>query len=183
MENVIIRELARRQIDIYNYHDARSFDDLARCAGEQFVSLGIGRERAGKVGKLISDAYRLADCAESASKTSRVMEDREYGEVAMRLREAALLVGVDTKVADCQARWWKCFRHKNLVGGIRFVFRQHFVGYSPSQITASLLASRNLVLVGLSHKRRDYDGQIRFAEQYWRAISVGSYVGRIPYLG
>jgi hypothetical protein len=182
--NVDIHQLATWQVEIYWFHDAERFDELAVSASHIFVALGHSNTTAKIIGRCISYAYQLADQAETAFKAGDPSEERgRYRQAGEILRKAGSLIDLPPGVAESQVNWWHRYRHKKKFAVTLYIFLQHIQCIRPCGIFFLPIITIAMLRIGRAHDRRDRASAIAAARRYW-SLLLRAYADRlVPYLG
>lgn len=70
----LVKKLSELQSDIYWFHDAKRFDDLAEAASILFQKLGFNEKTSNYAGVFISDAYKVSDVAEEYANKNNMLD-------------------------------------------------------------------------------------------------------------
>lgn len=183
MNTALASNLGALQARIYWLHDAEEFDKLADVASKIYENLGHEQEQAKIAGRLISEAYQLADKAESALKAGSIAEEMQfYTKAKEKLVQAEALLDFLTSTAEHQVKWWMYFRHKKVFLVIRHLFYQHFKPLSLTGFLTAIRLTYYLLWVGIGHNKRDFEMTKKNGEKYWMLLLKTNTKG-YPFLG
>ena len=181
-ENLAIT-LGELQAQIYWLHDGEKFTELALAAAHIYMKLGYGEKQAETAGKLISEAYQLADEADLAYKAGDCNKEMQfYDRVKDKLTEVETTLGYQTSIAIHQMRWWLHFRHKQKLQIIRHLFLQHFKAVGLINLVTAIKLTYFLMEIGRVHKERDLETTKENAIGYWQELLKTKPL-QYPYLG
>lgn len=177
---VILGEL---QAQIYWLHDALEFTELATAAANIYTKLGYSQQQSATAGKLISEAYQLADDADRAYQAGDY--DREiqfYYEAKDKLIQVENTLNYPNSIALHQMQWWRQFRHKQKLQIILHLFLQHLKAVGFVHLLTAIKLTYFLMEIGRVHKQRDLETTKRNAIKYWEEI-LKTKPQQYPYLG
>jgi hypothetical protein len=181
-ENLAVT-LGELQAEIYWLHDAEKFTELALAAANIYQELGYSEKIAETAGKLISEAYQLADDADLAYQAGDHNREMQfYDRVKEKLTEVETILGYQNPVAIHQMQWWRHFRHKEKLQIIRHLFLQHLKAVGWINLVTAIKLTYFLMEIGRVHKRRDLETTKYNAIQYWREL-LKNKPSQYPYLG
>lgn len=183
MNTALASNLGALQAQIYWLHDAENFDELAFVVSKIYEILGHNKERAEIAGRLISEAYQLADKAESASKAGEIAKEMQfYSQAKEKLRQAESSLGFLVSTAEHQVKWWMYFRHKNMLLVVIHLFCQHFKPLGLKDCLAAIPLTYYLIQVGIGHNKRDLEMTRKGSTSYWMLLLNTNSRG-YPFLG
>ncbi|HEY9299350.1 MAG TPA: hypothetical protein VIQ31_23915 [Phormidium sp.] len=105
--------LGELQTQIYWLHDALKFTELATAAANIYTKLGYNQQQSATAGKLISEAYQLADDADNAYQAGDYDQEMQfYHEAKDKLIQVENTLNYQISIAVHQMQWWRHFRHK-----------------------------------------------------------------------
>ncbi len=156
--------LGRTYWEILHQHDQKDWNGQGEAIKRQLQAL-FGRAPPEVVAHVVR-AYQLADEAETHQQNERKTEENQaYHQAGVELSEAIKKMGGNPKAGEKQARWWKDFRHKNLIRGTYHLFahqRQSLGGSS-----RALKATYFLLQAGRAHRKRDKTGETKAYAKFW----------------
>lgn len=181
-ENLAVT-LGELQAEIYWLHDAEKFTELALASANIYKKLGYSEKQAETAGKLISEAYQLADDADLAYKSDdRNREMQLYYQAKDKLTQVEATLGYQTSIAKHQIQWWLHFRHKQKLKIIRHLFLQHLKAVGWINLVTAIKLTYFLMEIGRVHKERDLEITKDNAIQYWEEL-LKTKPSQYPYLG
>lgn len=181
-ENLAVT-LGELQAEIYWLHDAEKFTELALAAANIYQKLGYSEKQAETAGKLISEAYQLADDADVAYQAGNYNREMQfYDEAKYKLIEVETTLGYQTSIAKHQIQWWLHFRHKQKLQIIRHIFLQHLKAVGWINLVTAIKLTYFLMEIGRVHKERDLEITKDNAIQYWEEL-LKTKPSQYPYLG
>lgn len=175
--------LGELQAQIYWLHDAEKFTELATAAANIYTKLGYSQQQSATAGKLISEAYQLADDADRAYKAGDC--DREmqfYYQVKDKLAEVETTLNYQNSIAIHQMQWWRYFRHKQKLQIILHLFLQHLKAVGFVHLFTAIKLTYFLMEIGRVHKQRDLETTKHNAIKYWEEL-LKTQPQQYPYLG
>ena len=181
-ENLAVM-LGELQAQIYWLHDAEEFTELANAAADIYTKLGYVQEQSETAGKLISEAYQLADDADLANQAGDY--DREmqfYDQVKDKLIAVETILNYQNSIAIHQMQWWLHFRHKQKLQIIIHLFLQHFKAVGFIHLFTAIKLTYYIVEIGRVHKQRDIETTRHNAIKYWVEL-LETKPSQYPYLG
>lgn len=177
---VILGEL---QAQIYWLHDAEKFTELATAAANIYTKLGYSQQQSAIAGKLISEAYQLADDADRAYQTGDYDKETQfYHEAKDKLIKVENTLNYQNSIAVHQMQWWRNFRHKQKFKIIIHLFLQHLKAVGVVHFFTAIKLTYFLMEIGRVHKQRDLETTKHNAIKYWEEI-LKSKPQQYPYLG
>ncbi len=181
-ENLAVT-LGELQAQIYWLHDAEKFPELAYSAAKLYKKLGYSQKQAETAGKLISEAYQLADEADEAYQAGNPNREMQfYDEVKNKLTEVETTLGYKICVARHQMQWWRHFRHKQKPQILLHLFLQHFKAVGLINLVTAIKLTYFLMEIVRVHKQRDLETTKHNAMQYWQEL-LKTKPSQYPYLG
>lgn len=175
--------LGELQAEIYWLHDAEKFTELALAAASIYKKLGYSEKQAETAGKLISEAYQLADDADLAYKSDdRNREMQFYDRAKDKLTEVETTLGYQTSIARHQIQWWLHFRHKQKLQILLHLFLQHFKAVGLINLVTAIKLTYYLMEIGRVHKERNLEITRNNAIQYWEELLKTKPL-QYPYIG
>ena len=181
-ENLAVT-LGELQAQIYWLHDAEEFTQLASVAANIYKRLGYSEKQAETAGKLISEAYRLADDADLAYQAGDPNKEMQfYDRVKDKLAEAETTLGYQASIARHQMHWWLHFRHKQKLQILRHLFLQHFKSVGLMNLVTAIKLTYFLMEIGRVHKQRDLETTKQNTIRYWQEL-LKTKPSQYPYLG
>ena len=181
-ENLAVT-LGELQAQIYWLHDAEKFTELGITAANIYTKLGYSQQQSATAGKLISEAYQLADEADNACQAGD--DDREmqfYYQVKDKLIGVENTLNYQTSIALHQMQWWRYFRHKQKLQIILHLFLQHLKAVRFVHFFTAIKLTYFLMEIGRVHKQRDRETTNRNAIKYWEEL-LKIKPQQYPYLG
>ena len=153
MNESLAATLGELQAQIYWLHDAEEFAELASAATTIYRKLGYTQQQAETAGKLISEAYQLADDAANAQKvTDSDKEMQFYQQAKNKLTEVETILGYQTSIAIHQIKWWMYFCHKQKLKILLRLFLQHFKEVGLINLVTAIKLTYFLMEIGRVHK-------------------------------
>ncbi|HEY9848608.1 MAG TPA: hypothetical protein V6D28_04055 [Leptolyngbyaceae cyanobacterium] len=177
---IILGEL---QAQIYWLHDAEEFIELATAAANIYLKLGYSQQQSATAGKLIGEAYQLADDANLAYKAGDF--DREmqfYYKVKDKLVQVENTLNYQNSIAIHQMQWWRYFRHKQKVQIMLHLFLQNLKAIGFIRFLTAIKLTYFLMEIGRVHKQRDLETTKHNAIKYWSEL-LKTKLQQYPYLG
>lgn len=179
----MINKLATSQIEIYWKHDSGDFIAVSELAKNIYVTLGFNEEISREAGDYISDAYRLADTAELARREgNKKIECETYIKACEKLVRTENALGYYISTAENQVKWWRYFRHRNILFAFINLFIQHAKPLGVKRFHIALFMTIILTKVGLAHNKRNKTLAVYEAEKYWKLMIKEGTRG-CPYIG
>ncbi|MGB8686523.1 MAG: hypothetical protein WCD53_04195 [Microcoleus sp.] len=177
---VILGEL---QAQIYWLHDAEEFTELATAAATIYIKLGYSQPQSEIAGKLISEAYQLADDADLAYTAGDYNREMQfYYEVKDKLTQVEITLNYQNSIAIHQMQWWRYFRHKQKLEIIRHLFLQQLKALGFVHFLTAIKLTYFLMEIGRVHKQRDIETTQHNAIKYWEEL-LKTKPQQYPYLG
>ncbi|OKH39755.1 hypothetical protein NIES2119_05775 [[Phormidium ambiguum] IAM M-71] len=177
---VILGEL---QAQIYWLHDAEKFTELATAAANIYTKLGYSQQQSVTAGKLISEAYQLADDADRAYQAGDYEQEMQfYYQVKDKLAEVETTLNYQNSIAIHQMQWWRHFRHKQKLQIILHLFLQHLKAVGFIHLFTAIKLTYFLMEIGRVHKQRDLETTKQNAIKYWEEL-LKIQPQQYPYLG
>jgi hypothetical protein len=181
-ENLAVT-LGELQAQIYWLHDAEKFPELAYSAALIYKKLGYSEKLAETAGKLISEAYQLADEADLAYQAGNPNREMQfYDEVKNKLTEVETTLGYQIHIALHQMKWWRHFRHQQKLSILLHVFLQHLKTVGLIHLVSAIKLTYFLMEIIRVHKQRDLETTKHNARQYWQEL-LKTQPPQYPYLG
>ncbi|MBD2130102.1 hypothetical protein NDI39_31340 [Microcoleus sp. ZQ-A2] len=181
-ENLAVT-LGELQAQIYWLHDAEKFPELAEKAANIYKKLGYSEKQAETAGRLISEAYQLADEADEAYQAGDPNREMQfYDEVKNKLTEVETTLGYQIRIALHQMQWWRHFRHKQKRQILLHLFLQHFKAVGLINLVTAVKLTYFLMEIGRVHKQRDLETTKHNARKYWQEL-LKTKPSQYPYLG
>lgn len=175
--------LGELQAQIYWLHDAEKFAELATAAASIYLKLGYSQQQSATAGKLISEAYQLADDADDADQAGDCEREMEfYYQVKDKLTEVEHTLNYQNRIAIHQMQWWRYFRHKQKLQIIINLFLQHLKAVGVIHLFTALKLTYFLMEIGRVHKQRDWETTKHNAIRYWAEL-LKTKPPQYPYLG
>jgi hypothetical protein len=175
--------LGELQAQIYWLHDAEEFTELATAAATIYIKLGYNKQQSEIAGKLISEAYQLADDADLAYHAGDYHREMQfYDEVKDKLTEVEITLNYQNSIAIHQMQWWQNFRHKNKFKIILNLFLQHLKAVGYVHFLTAIKLTYFLMEIGRVHKQRDRETTKHNAIKYWEEL-LKTKPQQYPYLG
>jgi len=157
---VILGEI---QTQIYWLHDAQKFTELATAAANIYTQLGYSQQQSETAGKLISEAYQLADDADRAYQAGDY--DKElpfYHEAKDKLIQVENTLNYPNSIAIHQVQWWRYFRHKQKLQIIIHLFLQHLKAVGFVHLFTAIKLT--YFLMEISSRTKENDTVLSFVE-------------------
>lgn len=175
--------LGELQAQIYWLHDAEEFTELANAAATIYIKLGYSQQQSEIAGKLISEAYQLADDADLAYKAGDSNREMQfYYKVKDKLTEVEITLNYQNSIAIHQMQWWRNFRHKHKLEIIRHLFLQQLKAVGVVHFLTAIKLTYFLMEIGRVHKQRDIETTKYNAIKYWEEL-LKTKPQQYPYLG
>ncbi|HLP90355.1 MAG TPA: hypothetical protein VK184_17435 [Nostocaceae cyanobacterium] len=183
MNENLASKLGEIQAQIYWLHDAEKFAELASAATAIYIHLGYSQEQAETAGKLISEAYQLADDADLADKAGNYDQEMQfYHQAKNKLMQAEMILFYQKSIANHQIKWWMYFRHRKKIRIILNLFLQHFKAVGFIHLITAIKLTYFIYEILRVHKQRDFETTKNNAIQYWIELLKIKPL-QYPYLG
>ncbi|MEH2424506.1 MAG: hypothetical protein V7K48_27435 [Nostoc sp.] len=183
MNETLAATLWKLQAQIYWLHDAEEFTELASAAATIYMKLGYTQQQAETAGKLITEAYQLADDAVNAQKISDFDKEMQfYHQVKDKLTQVETILGYQTSIAIHQMKWWMYFRHRQKLQVIIHLFLQHLKAVGLINLLTTIKLTYFLIEIGRVHKSRDTETTKHNTIRYWTEL-LKIKPPQYPYLG
>ncbi|MGF2040275.1 MAG: hypothetical protein RMZ43_034085 [Nostoc sp. CmiVER01] len=183
MNESLAATLGELQAQIYWLHDAEEFTELASAAATIYMKLDYTQQQAETAGKLISEAYQLADDAANAQKADDFDKEIQfYHQIKNKLIQVETILGYQTSIAIHQMKWWMYFRHRQKLQILLHLFLQHFKAVGLINFLTALKLTYFLMEIGRVHKSRDIETTKDNAIKYWTEL-LKIKPPQYPYLG
>ena len=183
MNDNLAIQLGELQTQIYWLHDTEKFPELALAAATIYQQLGYSQEQSKIAGKLISEAYQLADDAELAYQGDNYAQEMQYyHQVKDKLVGVEKILNYQYSIAIYQMKWWLYFRHQQKLQVILNLFLQHFKSVGSLNLLTAIKLTYYLMEIGRVHKQRDIETTRKNARKYWIELLKNQSI-QYPYLG
>ncbi|MCG6135151.1 MAG: hypothetical protein MET45_10870 [Nostoc sp. LLA-1] len=183
MNETLAATLGELQAQIYWLHDAEEFTELASAAATIYMKLGYSQQQAETAGKLISEAYKLADDAALAQQAGDFDKEMQfYHQVKDKLTQVENTLGYQTSIAIHQMQWWMYFRHRQKLQVLLHLFLQHLKAVGLINLFTAIKLTYFLMEIGRVHKSRDMETTKHNAIRYWAEV-LKIQPPQYPYLG